>query len=93
MDTSITKLATSDSEHSLGHRVDNMHINNDDSSDTSSATEKEDFVEPSGREDTVEDEPKEEKDGDAIPHVKEYVVEDRDTLNSIAAKNNTTPSL
>ena len=80
-------------EQSSVAQVGDVGKGDDESSDTSSATEREDNAELSGKEELCEEQAKLDEDTEVVvQQVLEYVVGPRDTLNSIAAKHNTTPS-
>ena len=93
METSIAKSPATDTQNPLINLEDSGTKDGNQSSDTSSATEHEDNVNLSDKDDTLGDEAKKGGDEDKGQQITEYIVDARDTLNSIAAKHDTTPAL
>ena len=93
METRLAKSPVIDTEKPLVNIDDSGIKDSHDSSDTSSATEPENNADLSDKDDTIDKESKPERDNENAEQITEYTVGARDTLNSIAAKHNTTPSL
>ena len=93
METRIDKSPVVDMNMLLIDLEDSGAKDGNQSSDTSSATEHEDNVNLSDKDDTVDDEAKKSGGDEKGQQVTEYIVDARDTLNSIAAKHDTTPAL
>ena len=93
METHTAKSPISDTENPLINLEDSETKDGNISSDTSSATEPEDNTNLSDKDDVLNNECRESKDGESSDQVTEYIVDARDTLNSIAAKHDTTPAL
>jgi hypothetical protein len=93
MDMQVSENSANDTEELLINLNDDIKKANSDSSDTSSATEKEDNAQLSDKDELDDKESQLDNDGEVVKPVTEYMVEGRDTLNSIAAKHNTTPSM
>ena len=93
METSITKSPITDAQNPLITLEDSGTKDGNVSSDTSSATEPEDNTNLSDKDDVLDNECTKSKDGENSDQVTEYIVDARDTLNSIAAKHDTTPAL
>ena len=93
MNTEVNENSQSDTDDLLINLNDDIKKVNNDSSDTSSATEHEDNVQLSDKDEIIDNETQLDEDAEAAKKVTEYVVDARDTLYSIAAKHNTTPSM
>ena len=93
METHTAKSPISDTQNPLINLEDSETKDGNISSDTSSATEPEDNTNLSDKDDVLNNECMENKDGANSDQVTEYIVDARDTLNSIAAKHDTTPAL
>ena len=93
MDTQVAENSANDTEELLVNLNDDIKKENSDSSDTSSATEQEDNAQLSDKDEIVDEDSQLGGDGEVGKQVTEYMVDARDTLNSIAAKHNTTPSV
>ena len=93
METPIAKSPTTDAQNPLINLEDSGSKDGNVSSDTSSATEPEDNTNLSDKDDVLNNECMENKEGANSDQVTEYIVDARDTLNSIAAKHDTTPAL
>ena len=93
METRLAKSPVIDTEKQLVKLDDSGTKDSHESSETSSATEPEDNADLSDKDDTIERESKTGEDDENAEQITEYTVGARDTLNSIAAKHNTTPSL
>ena len=93
METQLAKSPVIDTEKPLVNVDDSGTKDSHDSSETSSATEPENNADLSDKDDKIDRESKPEGDNENAEQITEYTVGARDTLNSIAAKHNTTPSL
>jgi len=93
METHVAKSPITETQNPVINLEDSEIKDGNVSSDTSSATEPEDNTNLSDKDDVLNNECMENKDGANSDQVTEYVVDARDTLNSIAAKHDTTPAL
>ena len=93
METHLVKSPVIDTEKPLIDFEDSGNKGGNMSSDTSSATEPEDNANLSDKDDILNSKCTENVVGENSEQVTEYVVDARDTLNSIAAKHDTTPAL
>ena len=93
METRLEKSPVVDMDKLLIDLEDSGAKDGNQSSDTSSATEHEDNVNLSDKDDTVDEEAKKRGEDEKGQQITEYIVDARDTLNSIAAKHDTTPAL
>ena len=93
METRIDKSPVVDMNMLLIDLEDSGAKDGNQSSDTSSATEHEDNVNLSDKDDTENIDAKKKGEDEKRQQITEYIVDARDTLNSIAAKHDTTPAL
>lgn len=93
METHVAKSPITETQNPVINLEDSEIKDGNVSSDTSSATEPEDNTNLSDKDDVLNNECMENKDGANSDQVTEYIVDARDTLNSIAAKHDTTPAL
>ena len=93
METRLEKSPVVDMDKLLIDLEDSGAKDGNQSSDTSSATEHEDNVNLSDKDDSVDEEAKKMGVDEKRQQITEYIVDARDTLNSIAAKHDTTPAL
>ena len=93
METHVAKSPITETQNPIINLEDSETKDGNVSSDTSSATEPEDNTNLSDKDDVLNNECRESKDGANADQVTEYIVDARDTLNSIAAKHDTTPAL
>ena len=93
METHVDKSPITETQNPVINLEDSEIKDGNVSSDTSSATEPEDNTNLSDKDDVLNNECMENKDGANSDQVTEYIVDAKDTLNSIAAKHDTTPAL
>ena len=93
METRLEKSPVVDMDKLLIDLEDSGAKDGNQSSDTSSATEHEDNVNLSDKDDTENIDAKKKGEDEKRQQITEYIVDARDTLNSIAAKHDTTPAL